>query len=162
MISIIVAATNDLVIGANNDIPWYLPTDLKSFKEITKGHDVIMGKNCWESIPEKYRPLPGRVNIVASRNVDYEAVGAIVTNNLEDTLIDARDSEKEIFVIGGSEIYKAAFNYAIKLYITVVNKQIDGDTFFEGYNPEEWEPTSIGDWQTENEIEFRFEEHKRK
>ena len=75
-ISIIVAASSNLVIGKDNDIPWHIPTDLKSFKKITEGSPVIMGRKCWESIPERYRPLPKRANVVLSRNPDYKAEGA--------------------------------------------------------------------------------------
>ena len=81
-ISIIVAASTNLVIGNGNELPWHLPTDLKYFKEMTKGKTVIMGRKCWESIPEKYRPLPGRKNIVITRNHNYKAVGAIVRPHL--------------------------------------------------------------------------------
>ena len=73
MINIIVAASTNMVIGKNNDLPWYLPTDMKHFKDITKGHIVVMGRKCWESIPEKYRPLPNRTNFVVTRNKDYVA-----------------------------------------------------------------------------------------
>ena len=81
-ISIIAAASENLVIGKDNDLPWNLPSDLKNFKKITEGNFVIMGRKCWESIPEKFRPLPNRHNIVISRDPNYKAVGAAVINDL--------------------------------------------------------------------------------
>src|SRR5689334_17373843 len=85
-INIIVAASDNNCIGRNNDLPWNLPTDLKRFKEITSGHIVVMGRKCWESIPEKYRPLPKRTNVIITRNKDYKAEGAHVRHDLHEAL----------------------------------------------------------------------------
>lgn len=157
-ISIIVAATRELVIGNNNDLPWNLPTDLKKFKEITTGHFVIMGRKCWESIPEKYRPLPNRHNIVISRQLDYVAEGAAVINDLESLLkVFKNDGEDtEVFVIGGSEIYKKAFNYADKLYFTQIFNEFEGDTKLEGLVFADWALAETSPMITENDVKFRF------
>ena len=162
-ISIIAAASKNLVIGKDNDLPWNLPSDLKSFKRITEGSFVIMGRKCWESIPEKFRPLPKRDNIVISRDNNYEAFGAAVISDLETLLMvfqhDGVDSE--IFVIGGGQIYKEAFKYADKLYLTQILSEIDGDTYLEGLNFDEWGLTESSEVIEENGIEFRFTTYDR-
>ncbi len=137
-VSIIVAMTLNRVIGKGNELPWHLPDDMKYFKKVTTSQamfhniDVIMGRKTWESIPEKYRPLIGRNNWVISRNPGYVAKGATVCGSLEQALlrVDYLGSN-ETFVIGGSELYKAALPYAAKLYITkILTKDIEGDVFF--------------------------------
>ena len=160
-VSIIVAASSNLVIGKDNDIPWNIPTDLKSFKKITGNFPVIMGRKCWESIPEKYRPLPNRPNIVLSRNPDYKAEGAEVRRHLDLAISDQLWSYEETFIIGGSHIYKEGFKYATKLYMTEVLQEIEGDVKLEGYNPLEWKITSSSEVMEENGYKFRFNEYER-
>lgn len=163
-ISIIVAATENMVIGnANNDMPWHLPTDLQNFKRITTGHFVIMGRKCWESIPEKFRPLSNRNNIVVTRDVNYVAEGATVINDLETILkVFKNDGEDgEVFVIGGGEIYKEAFKYADKLYMTQIQGDIQGDVYLEGLNFTEWKLIETVPWGLENDITFRFTKFER-
>lgn len=162
-ISIIVAATRDLVIGNNNDMPWHLPTDLKNFKKITEGGFVIMGRKCWESIPEKFRPLSNRHNIVVSRDVNYEAEGATVINDLETILrVFKLDKENDkVFVIGGSEIYKTAFKYADELYFTQIFNTIEGDTKLEGLVFNDWMLIETSPMMVENEVSFRFTKFER-
>jgi dihydrofolate reductase len=157
-ISIIAAATKDLVIGKNNDLPWHLPTDLKKFKEITEDSFVIMGRKCWESIPEKFRPLPNRDNIIITRDLDYAAAGATVINDLETIIrVFKNDGEVgEVFIIGGSEIYKETFKHADKLYLTQIFNEIEGDTYLEGLDFNEWVLTETSEHFIENDIEFRF------
>jgi len=161
-VSIIVAATTNLVIGKDNDIPWHIPTDLKNFKKVTEGSPVIMGRKCWESIPEKYRPLPNRTNVVLSRNPDYEANGAEVRNNLNEAIQEQINSADEIFIIGGSHIYKEAFKTADKLYLTQIYGNVEGDVFLEGLNPSDWQLVDATDMMEENGFNFRFEEYERK
>jgi dihydrofolate reductase len=161
-ISIIVAASTNLVIGKDNDIPWNIPTDLKSFKKITGKAPVIMGRKCWESIPSKYRPLPNRTNVVLSRNPNYKADGAEVRSNLNLAIEEQIWGVNEIFIIGGSHIYKEAFGYADKLYMTVVLQEIEGDVKLEGYNPTEWLLTSSSEVMEENGFKFRFNEYDRR
>lgn len=157
-ISIIVAASNNMVIGKNNDLPWRLPSDLKNFKSITEGHYVVMGRKCWESIPEKFRPLPNRDNIVITRNKDYNAEGAIVMNDLETIIrVFKNDGEYgEIFIIGGAEIYKKTFEHADKLYLTHVLSDIEGDVFLEGLDFNEWLLTETSQEMEENGLKFIF------
>lgn len=162
-ISIIAAASENMVIGKNNDLPWHLPSDLKYFNRITKGNMVIMGSKCWESIPAKYRPLPSRDNIVVSRNVNYEADGAITVNNLEMLLrvLKTGYNNKEVFVIGGSQIYKDAFKYAERLYLTRIHAEVEGDTYLVGFNPQEWLLSHREEKISENGYEFTFEVYDR-
>ena len=168
MISIIVAASTNLVIGKNNDLPWHIPSDLKRFKELTTGKRVIMGRKCWESIPSKFRPLPNRNNIVISRDYTYVADGAFVLSDLNQFIIEYSDSNgfnygtREDFVIGGAEIYKQFFPIAKKLYMTEVLGEIEGDTYLEGFNPEEWNLTNMSEPLEENGFRFIFKEYVKK
>ena len=150
------------MIGNNNDIPWHLPTDLKYFKRITDGHTVIMGRKCWESIPEKYRPLPNRHNVVLTRNKDYIADGATIHHNLISALKDSEGDQNDIFIIGGAQIYKEAFGWADKLYLTQIYTNVDGDIKLEGLEPSDWKMVSAGDMLEENDYRFRFEYYERK
>jgi len=124
-----------MVIGKGNDLIWEIPDDHARFKKITMGHPVIMGRKTWESIPEKFRPLPGRTNFVITRDNSYSAPGATVTTSIEDALASARQApgNEEIFVVGGGEIYKAALPFTDRLYITLIDKEVEGDTFFPEY-----------------------------
>jgi len=157
-ICIIAAASKNLVIGKDNDLPWNLPSDLKSFKKITEGSFVIMGRKCWESIPEKFRPLPNRQNIVITRDLDYEAVGAAVINDLETIIkVFKNDGENsEVFIIGGAQIYKDTFKHADKMYLTQILNEVEGDTYLEGLDFTEWVLTETSQHIIENDIEFRF------
>lgn len=131
------------VIGKGNELPWHLPSDLKRFKELTTGHTIIMGRKCWESIPAKFRPLPNRKNIVVTTNERYVAEGAKIETDLvsllKDFITDGKD-DNEVFVIGGAEIYKFAFDYADKLYLTEIQEEVEGDVFLEGFQERLWIP----------------------
>ena len=135
--SIIVAACENNAIGANNDLIWRLPIDMKFFKDKTKGHHVIMGRKNFESIPHKYRPLPNRTNVVVTRQTTYPAEGCIVVNSIEQALKKAKEAnDSEPFIIGGGEIYRLALeqNIVDRIYITRVHKSYEGDTFFPEIN----------------------------
>ena len=163
-INIIVAVTNNNVIGKGNTMPWHLPTDLKNFKNITNGHCVVMGRKCWESIPEKFRPLPNRTNVVITRNEAYEASGAATLGDIDRVLTNFKENgdDDEIFVIGGAQIYKEAFKHADKLYITRILADVEGDVLLEGLDINEWELTDDTDTMTENGFNYKFEEYKKK
>lgn len=141
-LAIIVAAAKNGVIGSNNQLPWHLPQDLKYFKSVTLGKPVIMGRKTYESIG---RPLPGRTNIVVTRSKDWVADNVIVTNNLEQALLEAKkilaDSSvsDEAMVIGGAEIYRAALPFADRVYLTRINAMPEGDAFFDALSEAEWE-----------------------
>ena len=166
-ISIIAAASKNLVIGKDNDLPWNLPSDLKSFKTITQGSFVIMGRKCWESIPSKFRPLPNRENIVLTRDKTYKAEGAVVFNDIESIkksydLLPIKFDMIEHFVIGGSEIYKEFLPISQRLYFTEVLTEIEGDTYLKGFNPEDWWLTNMSEVLEENGFKFIFKEYIKK
>lgn len=132
-VSLIVAVAENGVIGKDNDLIWHLPKDMRFFKETTTGHHVIMGRKNFESIPEKYRPLPNRTNVVITRQADYQATACVVVNSLEAALKIAEEKgDKEPFIIGGGQIYQQALeaNLVDKIYLTKVHRSFDGDTFF--------------------------------
>lgn len=153
MVSLIVAVSTNRVIGKDNDLAWVLPLDLKYFKETTKNHYVIMGRKNFESIPEKYRPLPNRTNVIVTRNKDYQAEGCIVVSSIEKALELAKNAkDQEPFIIGGGQIYKYAIenNLVDKIYLTRVHAKIEGDTFFEDLN-NDWKLVS----ETTNKADHR-------
>ena len=144
-ISLIVAVAGNGVIGKDNDLIWYLPRDLNYFKRTTQGHAVIMGRRNYESIPEKYRPLPGRTNIVVTRQSDFEAPGCEVVNSLAAALERARAlKDAEPFIIGGGQIYKEALreNMVDRMYITEVHADFEGDTYFPSIDEDTWDEVS--------------------
>lgn len=119
-------------IGKNNQLLWKIPEDLKRFKELTSGHPIIMGRKTFESIG---RPLPNRQNIIISRNANLAVIGATACHSLPEALADAKtNNPKEIFIIGGAEIYKQAMPLADKLYLTLVESDAEGDAFFPNYS----------------------------
>lgn len=134
ILSMIVAHANNRVIGKNNDMPWHLPADLAYFKKTTLGKPIIMGRKTYESIG---RPLPGRKNIVISRDSDYQAAGVEVVNSVEAALALVSDSE-EVMVIGGGAIYQHCLGAAQRLYITHIDADIAGDTYFPEYDLDIW------------------------
>lgn len=133
MINIIVATSENNVIGRGNDIPWYIPEDLEHFKKLTTGNTVIMGRKTYESLPKEYRPLPNRVNIVITRDKSYQAKGCLVVNSLEEALRKS-DNNREIFIIGGGQIYREGLKFADRIYLTKIHKNISGDTYFPKLN----------------------------
>lgn len=143
IISYIAALSRNRVIGRNNDLPWNLPDDMKYFMQTTKGHAVIMGRKNYESIPEKFRPLPNRTNIVVTRNKSYLAPGCVIVHSLEEAIRKAGDSpEPEAFIIGGAEIFRAGFQYANRLYLTEIDADIEGDIRFPDWNRAGWQEVS--------------------
>ncbi len=137
-ISVIVAVGRNRAIGKDNELLWNIPDDLKRFKALTVGHPVIMGRKTWESIPEKFRPLPGRTNIVITRDPEYPAPGAILAQTFPEALSLARDAEgaHEIFAIGGQQVYECALPFASRLYLTLIEDEKEGDSYFPAYEDE--------------------------
>jgi len=141
VISLIVAlGAHTRAIGKNGILLWHIPDDMRRFKNLTRGHTVIMGRKTWESLPEKFRPLPERTNIVITRKMDYRADGAIVVHSFKEacavatcTTTARASGTNEIFVIGGGELYTLALPFANRLYLTLVDSNKDGDTFFPPY-----------------------------
>ncbi len=152
-ISLIVAMANNQVIGLNNTMPWHLSADLKKFKAITMGAPIIMGRKTYQSIG---RPLPGRTNIIISRNVDYHQEGCLVFNSLETALKKAAQISDEAFIIGGSELYKSALPMATTLYLTQIHHTFKGDTFFPELNWPEWRIDAQEDIETDAQVDFNY------
>lgn len=139
IISMIAAVAANGVIGKNNDLAWSLPDDMRFFQQLTKGHAVIMGRKNWESIPEKWRPLPHRQNIILTRDKTYMARGAVIAHDLQEALAIAKNvGKEEIFIIGGAQIYAQAFPLAQWLYLTEVHGKPEGDTFFPEWDKKTW------------------------
>ena len=154
----IAALARNGVIGKANDLPWHLPDDMKFFMQTTKGHHVIMGRKNYESLPEKFRPLPNRISIVVTRQHDYKAPGCTVVHQLEEGVTKAeKNGETELFIIGGSEIYKLAMSMADKLYLTEIDAEIEGDTFFPSYNKELWKEISRQHHASDDRHKFSFD-----
>jgi dihydrofolate reductase len=142
-ISLIAALTQNHVIGKNNDLPWYLPDDMKYFMQTTKQHHVVMGRKNYESIPEKFRPLPNRTNLVVTRQANFIAPHCTVVNSLEKAVAIAKEKkEQELFIIGGAEIYNLAMPLANRLYLTEIQTELDGDTHFPTFDKQLWKEVS--------------------
>ena len=149
-IGLVWAQTGSGVIGKGGTMPWHVPEDLRHFSRLTTGHPVIMGRKTWESFPAKYRPLPGRTNIVVTRQHDWadspEARGAVVVSSLDAALLESQFAPggQNVWIIGGGEIYRQSVDIANVAVITVIDSDTDGDTFApefgEAWNLEATEP----------------------
>jgi dihydrofolate reductase len=138
IISLVVAASRNGVIGKDGGLPWHISSDLKLFKQITMGKPVIMGRKTWDSLPRK--PLPGRRNIVISRKADQPTEGAEFVRGVDEALAAAKvDHPPEIAVIGGGEIYRLFWPLADQVYLTEVDLDVEGDTFFPKIDVDEWD-----------------------
>jgi dihydrofolate reductase len=145
-VALIVAIDSARGIGKNNDLMWHLPNDMKFFKETTQNQIVVMGRKNYDSIPEKYRPLPNRLNVVLTRNADFQAPDCEVFTSLEACFEHFKnETERTIFIIGGGEIYKMALEYnrIDEMYITYINKEYGADTFFPTFDEEQWKSEEI-------------------
>ncbi len=153
-IALIVAAAANQAIGKAGQLLWHLPKDLKFFKNTTWGMPVIMGRKTFESVN---KPLPGRINIVITSNADWKAEGAQTASSLADALEQAKATNcKEIFVIGGGEIYRQALPLADTVYLTRVHAELEGDTFFPVLDENEWQMTSNDDFETDEKHIYSF------
>lgn len=136
IISAIVAMNQDRIIGFENQIPWYLSADLKYFKKQTMGHHLLMGRKCFQSIG---KPLPGRTNIIVTKDPYFIVSNCLIAHSIEEGILwSKKNNQKEIFIIGGGEIYNQTSHLWNKLYVTWVDFPCKGDTFFPEINLEEW------------------------
>ena len=152
-ISLIVAMAANRVIGLDNKMPWHLSADLKKFKAITMGSPIVMGRKTYESIG---RPLPGRSNIIISRNLDYQQADCLVFNDIKTAIEASSKDAEEIFIIGGAELYKATLPHADNLYLTVINQDFDGDTFFPEIDFKAWTEASREDISDDPSVNFNY------
>ena len=144
-ISIIAAVADNGVIGKENRLVWSLPQDMKFFMQATLGHCILSGRLNYESIPEKFRPLKNRTNIVVTKQVDYgkDVKDLEVVSNIESGIsLASKLGEKELFIIGGGEIYEQTTGLADRLYLTEIKHEFDGDTFFPSFDRAEWHESS--------------------
>ena len=139
IISLIAALARNRAIGKDNALLWHLPEDMRHFRATTRGKPVIMGRKTWESLPDAFRPLPGRRNIVVSRDPAYQAAGATLAASLEDAMRQAEATgADEVFVIGGAQLYRRALPFANRLYLTEVDADADADAYFPEFAGADW------------------------
>lgn len=153
MISIIVAASTNNVIGVQGELPWKISDDLRRFKALTMGKPIVMGRRTWESIG---RPLPGRQNIVITRQADFAATGCEVVDSPAAALQAAGDAD-EVMIIGGGQVYELFLPTAGRLHVTRVDTTIDGDAFFPAIDATDWQLTAVEAHVANERNEFAFE-----
>lgn len=160
ILSIIVAAAENNVIGNNNALIWHISADLKRFKQLTTGHTVVMGRKTFESIG---RALPNRRNIVISRNPDFRAAGCEMAGSLEQAL-ELVKNEDEVFIIGGGTIYRDLWEKADRLYITLVHTVVDGDTFIPAIVASQWKVMARQDFKAgeKDDFDYSFIDYQRR
>jgi dihydrofolate reductase len=152
VVSIIVALSENNVVGKQNKLPWKLSADLKRLKAITMGHHLIMGRKTWESLG---RPLPGRINVVITSDKNYKAEGGIVVHSLKEAL-EISSKDDEVFIFGGGTIFKEAMHFVDRIYMTRVHALIDGDTFFPTLKLNEWKEISREDFNADEKNEYDY------
>lgn len=156
-LSILVAMAKNRVIGKNNALPWHLSADLKHFKALTMGHPIIMGRKTYESIGKL---LPGRTNVIVTRQKAYQVVGAIIVNSIDDALKVCQagvDGNNEVFLIGGAELYQQTLGLCNRIYVTEIQRDFDGDTLFPVLDMEEWQEMSREKHYSEaGNLEYHF------
>jgi dihydrofolate reductase len=158
-VSLIVAVAENMVIGKDNDLIWHLPKDMKFFKTTTESHYVIMGRRNYESIPDKYRPLPNRPNIIVTRQQNFVAEKCDVVNSIEAALEIAKtNNEAEAFVIGGGQIYRLALEKDLidTMYITHIHQSFDGDTYFPEVDLNIWKETNRTESKADEKNAYDF------
>lgn len=158
---IIVAKDNQNGIGRKNDLPWHLPADMKFFKETTSRHIVLMGRKNYDSIPERFRPLPNRLNIILTRNKNYTATDCVVLHSVEDFVYwknQQANDNRTLFVIGGGEIFTQFLSegYIDEMYITQIDADVEADTFFPVFDENQWSKQLISTHQKDEKHQFDF------
>jgi dihydrofolate reductase len=152
-ITLVLARATNGVIGNKGGLPWRLSEDMKRFKELTLGKPVVMGRKTWDSLPRK--PLPGRRNIVITRNADFQVEGADVVLSL-DGAIAAAENAAEIMIIGGAEIYRQALPIADKIELTEIEASPEGDTRMAPFSPDEWQEQSRQAHQSADGLRYSY------
>lgn len=149
-------------MGYENDLLFSIPEDLKRFKAITMGHPVIMGRRTWESIPDKFRPLPGRTNIIITSSNISVPIGVIKSESVEEGMNKALEIDEEIFFIGGAGVFKEAIKFADKLLLTEIEGDKQSDTFFPSFAEDFVEIKKEGPFETKEGIRYWFTDYKKK
>lgn len=154
MVAILVAASENNIIGKGNSIPWHLPADMRYFRRLTTGNVVIMGRKTFDSIG---KTLPDRANVIVTRQNDFRVPGAFVAHSLRDALEKGRASGRDVFVIGGEEIYRQALPYVDRVYLTRIHAHIDGDARFPQMDKKEWLLVSTESKTPDEKHKFAFD-----
>jgi dihydrofolate reductase len=166
MIYLIAAVADNDVIGKDNDLVWRIKEDMLFFKETTTGQILLMGRKNFESIPEKFRPLPNRLNCILTRNQTYVAADCVTVDSIESWIDLYKNDDRELFIIGGGQVYKEALekNLVDAMYITHVHAHPDGDTFFPTINKNEWKSEILqkGIQNESNEFAYTIKKYTRK
>lgn len=160
--SIIVAKSDNNVIGKDNGLVWHMPADLKHFKNKTMGHYIIMGRKTLESMD---KPLPGRTTIVVTRNKNYRAEGCIIVHDIQEAFRIAEDNkQEEVFILGGAEIYKLTIDMADKIYLTEIKADFEGNVFFPDIDPKKWREVRRDEFEADekNPYPYAFVDLERK
>lgn len=152
LISLIVAMDRNRVIGNKGQLPWHISADLKNFKAITMGKPIIMGRKTHESIG---RPLPGRENVVITRDKNYKAEGCTVLHSLEEAF-EKFENLEEIMIMGGADLYEQTLDKANRIYLTEVHAEVEGDTYFPEFDWETWEETSRQDFKADEKNQYDY------
>ena len=158
-ITLIVAVAENNVIGKNNALIWHLPKDMQYFKKITEGHHIITGRKNYISIPEKFRPLQNRTNIILTHQKDFKEDNCIILHTLEDAISFAKNNnEKELFIIGGGQIYREAIekNVVDKMYITHVHQAFEGDIYFPEIDTTQWKIVGSEKYEKDEKHKYSF------
>jgi dihydrofolate reductase len=159
-LSILVAMAKNRTIGVNNTLPWRCPEDLKHFKTLTMGHHMIMGRKTFDSIG---KPLPGRTTVVVTRNNDLSISGCVIAHSLKEAIV-ACGSDKEVFIVGGAELYRQALPLVDTLYITEIQQDVEGDTHFPAFDKSVWREIAreVHSQETPQPLEYHFVTYRRK
>jgi dihydrofolate reductase len=160
-VSLVAAVAQGGVIGRDGVLPWRLPEDMAHFREVTMGHPVLMGRRTWESLPTRFRPLPGRRNVVLTRDPGWSAEGAERAGSLEGALRLVEGAER-VSVIGGGEVFAAALPLADELLLTEIDLDIEGDTFFPDWDRDAFRAESREEHVSEDGIPFAFVRYARR
>ena len=159
VVNMIYARAANGVIGKNDTLPWHLPEDMAHFKQVTMGWPVIMGRKTWDSLPTKFRPLPGRTNIVITRQADWQAEGAKVATSVEDAISLAGNIE-QVWVIGGAQIYALAEPLADRIEVTEIAQDFEGDAFAPVLGTQ-WVQSARESHISKNGLQFSFTTYKK-
>ena len=160
-LSLVAAVARNGVIGRDGGIPWRIPEDMQRFRELTVGHPVVMGRRTWESLPERFRPLPGRRNIVVTRDARWSSEGTDRAGSLEEALELVADAER-VFVIGGAAVYASALPLADELALTEIDADVEGDTFFPEFEPTDFEEVAREPHVAPDGTPFAFVTYRRR
>jgi dihydrofolate reductase len=159
-LSLVAAVARGGVIGRGGKLPWHLPEDMARFRKVTTGHPVVMGRRTWDSLPDRFRPLPGRRNVVVTRNEKWAADGAERAGSLDDAL-ELLEDTPQVFVIGGGELFAGALPLADELRLTEIDLEVAGDTFFPSWDRDGFEEVSREEHVTDTGIRYSFVTYSR-